>query len=147
VDQVEVVEGEGGPSRVERSARGRAAVSVPLWDGDRTDASLVVTTPAADAHEESLVAFLEGVADQLSLAFRNADSLAAERAQSRRLEAVSAVGRRLASSLDRWAILRALREELAQRIDFDIFIVATVGQGDSGPVAEAFAYDSGGEQW
>ncbi|HEX6487988.1 MAG TPA: ATP-binding protein [Candidatus Dormibacteraeota bacterium] len=147
VDSVEIVEGGGGSARIERRETGEATVKVPLWEGDRSSSSMVVRTRAADVHEESLVEFLEGVADQLSLALRSAESHAAEQAQRRRLEVVSAVGRRLAASLDRWAIMRTLREELAERIGFDIFIVATVRQGDSGPVAEGFAYDSGGEQW
>ncbi len=146
VESVEVVEGAAGPARIDRS-EGGATVRLPLWEGDRTESCLVVRTPEADANDETLLAFLQGVADQLALALRNAESRAAEREQRRRLEVVSAVGRRLASSLDRWAIMRTLREELAQRVEFDIFIVATVRQADSGPVAEGFAYDSGGEQW
>jgi len=146
VDSVEVEEGVGGPARIDRSEAG-ATVRLPLWEGDATETCLVVRTPVPDANDETLLAFLQGVADQLALALRNADSRAAEREQKRRLEVVNAVGRRLASSLDRWAIMRTLREELAQRLEFDIFIVATVRPADNGPVAEGFAYDSGGEQW
>lgn len=146
VDSVEVVEGAAGPARIDRSEAG-ATVRVPLWEGDRTESYLLVRTPEPDANDDTLLAFLQGVADQLALALRNADARAAEREQRRRLEVVNAVGRRLAASLDRWAIMRTLREELAQRLEFDIFIVATVRQADNGPVAEGFAYDSGGEQW
>jgi signal transduction histidine kinase len=144
VDSVEVVEGSG-PARIERTAHG-ATAWLPLREGGR-EAGLVVRTPEPDAHDDTLLAFLQGVADQLALALRNAESRAAEREQRRRVEVVSAVGRRLASSLDRWAIMRTLREELALQLEFDIFIVATVRRADSGPVAEGFAYDSGGEQW
>lgn len=146
VDSVEVVEGPEGAPRFERGKAG-AAAWIPIHEGIGRSSWLVVKTPTLDVHEETLLAFFDGVADQLALALRNAESHAAERAQSRRLEVVGAVGRRLAASLDRWDIMRTLREELAQRLPFDIFIVATVRDGGSGPVAEGFAYDSGGEQW
>jgi PAS domain S-box-containing protein len=59
---------------------------------------------------------------------------------------VNAVGRRLASSLDRWSITRALREELAHHLEFDIFSLATVKETPSGIVAEGHVYDSGQEK-
>ena len=124
-----------------------ATVHVPVRDGAAVKAALVVRLATSDPHEESFLQFLEGVADQVALALRNAESNAAELAHRRRLEVVSAAGRRLASTLDRWSIMRTLREELQERVKFDIFIVATVRETTEGPVAEGFAYDSGGEQW
>ena len=132
--------------RIERSETS-ATVYVPVRDESEVKAALALRVTALDPHEESLVEFLEGVADQVALALRNAEARAAELAHRRRLEVVSAAGRRLASTLDRWSIMRTLREELAGRLQFDIFIVATVRDTDTGPVAEGFAYDSGGEQW
>src|SRR5260370_6160822 len=66
--------------------------------------------------------------------------------QRRRLEVVSSIGRRLASSLDKWSIMRTLREELAAFLNFDGFILATITQSDEGPVAEGYQYVGGVEE-
>lgn len=146
VDSVTLEDGPEGPPRIERADEA-ATAWIPIHESVGHSSWLAVQTPNLDVHEETLLSFFEAVADQLALALRNADSNAAETAHRRRLEVVSGVGRRLAASLDRWAIMRTLREELAERLNFDIFIVASVREGDNGPVAEGFAYDSGGEQW
>src|SRR5207302_2394009 len=99
-----------------------------------------------DAYEQSTITFLQQVGDQVSLALRNAWSYQAVEAQRRRLEVVNAVGRQLASSLDRWSITRAVREELARHLEFDIFSLATIKETPSGPVAEGYVYDSGEEK-
>src|SRR5207248_882066 len=63
-----------------------------------------------------------------------------------RLEAVNAIGRRLAASLDRWSIMRTLREELGAFLNFDGFILATISQTPEGPVAEGYQYVAGVEE-
>ena len=88
-------------------------------------------------------AFLEQVADEVSLALRNAWSYAALEAQRRRLEVANVVGRKLASSRDRWSIVRTLREELSRHLEFDLFSLATVEHGSQGPTALAHVYASG----
>jgi len=88
-----------------------------------------------DAYEQSTVTFLEQIADEVALALRNAWSYAAIEAQRRRLEVVNAVGRRLASSLDRWSIMRTLTDELPRHPEFERFTLATVSEGPGGPVA------------
>src|SRR5262249_31927414 len=55
------------------------------------------------------------------------------------------VGGRLASSLDRWAILHTLREELARHLRFDVFTLADVAETVDGPVARGYVWDSGEE--
>ena len=59
---------------------------------------------------------------------------------------VNSIGRRLASSLDRWSIMRTLREELAAFLSFDGFILATITQTAEGPVAEGYQYVGGVEE-
>ena len=86
------------------------------------------------------------VASSLSLALRNARSYEAIEDQRRRLEVVNAVGRRLASSLDRWSIMRTLREELGGFLNFDGFILAAITQTGEGPVAEGYQYVGGVEE-
>ena len=127
-------------------AEHRSSVWVPLLEGGRVRAVLSTHCRQADVYEQSTLTFLQQVADQVALALRNAWSYSAIEAQSRRLEVVNVVGRRLASSLDRWAIVRTLREELARHLEFDLFSVATVTETPEGPVAEAYVYDSGEEQ-
>ena len=124
----------------------RSAVWVPVLEGGQVRGVLSTQCRQAEAYEQSTLTFLQQVADQVALALRNAWSYSAIEAQSRRLEVVNVVGRRLASSLDRWAIVRTLREELAKHLDFEVFCVATVTETPEGPVAEAYVYDSGEEQ-
>jgi K+-sensing histidine kinase KdpD len=121
-------------------------VGVPVVEGDRVRAVLSVHTRLPEAYEQSTLAFLQQVGDQVSLALRNAWSYQAVEAQRHRLEVVNAAGRRLASSLDRWSITRALHEELARHLEFDIFSLATIKQTPGGPVAEGYIYDSGEEK-
>ena len=98
------------------------------------------------AYEDSTAAFLELVSDEVTLALRNAHSYEAIEDQRRRLEVVNAVGRRLAQSLDRWSIMRTLREELAANLKFDGFILATITDGPEGPIAEGYQYVAGLEE-
>jgi len=91
-------------------------------------------------------AFLELVCDEVALALRNARSYEAIEDQRRRLEVVNSVGRRLASSLDRWSIMRTLREELSVNLTFDGFILAAITQTAEGPVAEGYQYVGGVEE-
>ncbi len=135
----------GGPARVGRG-RDRSAIWVPVREGGDVVAALSVMARDPGAYEMSTVSFLEQVADQVAIALRNAANYAAVEDQRRRLEVVNAVGRHLASSLDRWSIMRILREELARHLKFDIFIMATIREGSEGAVAEGYAYDSGEEQ-
>jgi PAS domain S-box-containing protein len=140
-----------GRSHLRGSSNGTAHIHesgawVPIIEGDRVRGALSIHSKQVDAYEQSTLTFLEQVADEVALAVRNAWSYAAIEAQRRRLEVVNAVGRRLASSLDRWSIMRTLREELSRHLDFDLFALATVSETDSGPVAEGYVYDSGVEQ-
>src|SRR6202051_222960 len=98
------------------------------------------------AYESSTAAFLELVADEVTLALRNARSYEAIEDQRRQLEVVNSIGRRLASSLDRWSIMRTLREELNAFLDFDGFILATITQSSEGPIAEGYQYVAGVEE-
>ena len=123
-----------------------SSASVPIKEGGRVRGVLSIFAEEAATYENSTVVFLEQVADEVSLAVRNAWSYAAIEAQRRRLEVVNAVGRRLASSLDRWSIMRTLREELARHLDFDGFILATIRETKDGPIAEGYNYASGLEQ-
>jgi GAF domain-containing protein len=125
---------------------GESAVWIPLVEGDRVRAALSVQSQLPNAYEQSTVNFLEQVGDQVSLALRNAWSYEAVEAQRRRLEVVNAVGRRLASSLDRWSITRTLCDELSQHLEFDIFSLASIQETPAGPVAEGYIYDSGEER-
>jgi PAS domain S-box-containing protein len=130
----------------DRSLEHQSAVWVPIKEGGQVRGSLSIRAQPPEAYEESTVTFLEQVADEVALAVRNAWSYAAIEAQRRRLEVVNAVGRRLASSLDRWSIMRTLREELSRHLEFDQFALVAVREGGDGPIAEGYLYDSGVEQ-
>jgi PAS domain S-box-containing protein len=119
---------------------------VPLKEGGNARGALAIKTSRPYAYEDSTAAFLELVSDEVSLALRNARSYEAIEDQRRRLEVVNAVGRRLASSLDRWSIMRTLREELANNLKFDGFILATITEGPDGPIAEGYQYVAGMEE-
>jgi signal transduction histidine kinase len=139
----------GRPILAQEGARGsgsRAGVWLPLGRGAVVEAVLAVHSGHPEAYEESTLTFLTQVADQVSLALHNAWSYAAVEDQRRRLEVVEAVGRRLASTLDRWSIMRAVREELGRHLEFDLFSLAIVEQTERGPVAEGYVDDSGEEQ-
>lgn len=124
----------------------RSAICVPINEGDHLIGTLSVLSTRSEAYEQSTLGFLEQVADQVALALRNAWSYAKVEAQRRRLEVLNAVGRRLATSLDSWSIMRALREELSRHLAFDIFSLATITDTAGGPVLEGYVYDSGHEQ-
>jgi PAS domain S-box-containing protein len=136
---------EGGASG-RASGDYQAAIWLPLGRVGSAEAVMAVKSRQAEAYEESTITFLTQVADQVSLALHNAWSYAALEAQRRRLEVVEAVGRRLASALDRWSIMRTLREELARHLEFDVFSLAIIEETDEGPVAEGYVNDSGEEQ-
>jgi PAS domain S-box-containing protein len=139
---------DSGHSLLEEPARGgrySSAARVPILEQGTVRGVLSIESAEAGVYEESTIAFLEQVADEVSLALRNAWSYAALEAQRRRLEVVNAVGRSLASSLDRWSIVRTLRQELSRHLEFDIFSIATVEEGPDGSTAEAYVYDSGEE--
>jgi two-component system phosphate regulon sensor histidine kinase PhoR len=119
---------------------------VPIKEGGTVRGALGITCARAYAYEASTAAFLEPVADEVTLALRNARSYEAIEDQKRRLEVVNSIGRRLASSLDRWSIMRTLREELAAFLSFDGFILATITQTEDGPVAEGYQYVGGVEE-
>ncbi|MBJ7610727.1 MAG: GAF domain-containing protein [Candidatus Dormibacteraeota bacterium] len=123
-----------------------AGVWLPLGRGSSVEAVLAVRSHQPEAYEESTITFLTQVADQVSLALHNAWSYAALDSQRRRLEVVEAVGRRLASALDRWSIMRTLRAELARHLEFDVFSLAIIEETDGGLVAEGHVNDSGEEQ-
>src|SRR5260370_352953 len=89
---------------------------------------------------------MELVGDEVTRALRNAGSYEASEGQRRRLEVVNSSGRRLASSLDRWSIMRPLREELSSFLDFDGFMRATIAQSKGGPIASGYQYVSGVEE-
>jgi two-component system, OmpR family, phosphate regulon sensor histidine kinase PhoR len=119
---------------------------VPLKEGGAGRGALALKCSRPYSYEDSTAAFLELVSDEVTLALRNARSYEAIEDQRRRLEIVSAIGRRLASSLDRWSIMRTLREELATFLNFDGFILATITQAADGPVAEGYQYVGGVEE-
>jgi two-component system phosphate regulon sensor histidine kinase PhoR len=119
---------------------------VPIKESGTVRGALGITCDRPYAYETSTAAFLELVSDEVTLALRNARSYEAIEDQRRRLEVVNAIGRRLASSLDRWAIMRTLREELSHFLDFDGFILATITESADGPVAEGYQYVSGVEE-
>jgi len=123
----------------------RSGAWVPVREGGATRAVLSIHSRDAEAYEDSTVIFLAQVADEVALALRNAHSYSALEAQRRRLEVVNAVGRRLASSLDRWSIMRTLREELSRHLKFEIFGLATIHQGDEGPMADGYSWIDGNE--
>src|SRR5438094_10276005 len=110
---------------------------VPLKEGGRARGALGIRCSRPYAYEDSTAFFLELVCDEVALALRNARSYEAIEDQRRRLEVVNSIGRRLASSLDRWSIMRTLREELSANLSFDGFILATITETPDGPLAEA----------
>ena len=119
---------------------------VPINEADVARGALGIRCSRPYAYEDSTAAFLELVADEVTLALRNARSYEAIEDQRRKLEVVNSIGRRLASSLDRWSIMRTLREELAAFLNFDGFILATITQTPDGPVAEGYQYVAGVEE-
>jgi two-component system phosphate regulon sensor histidine kinase PhoR len=119
---------------------------VPIKEGSEVTGALGILCARPYAYETSTAAFIELVSDEVMLALRNARSYEAIEGQRRRLEVVNAIGRRLASSLDRWSIMRTLREELANFLDFDGFILANITQSPDGPVAEGYQYVAGVEE-
>ncbi len=123
-----------------------SALWVPIKEGGSLRGALGIKTKRSYAYEASTAAFLELVADEVTLALRNARSYEAIEGQRRRLEVVNSIGRRLASSLDRWSIMRTLREELSSFLDFDGFILATITQSKDGPIAAGYQYVSGVEE-
>jgi len=119
---------------------------VPLKEGGSARGALGIKCSRPYAYEDSTAAFLELVSDEVTLALRNARSYEAIEDQRRRLEIVNSIGRRLASSLDRWSIMRTLREELSANLSFDGFILATITQTAEGPQAEGYQYVAGVEE-
>jgi len=119
---------------------------VPIKEGGVARGALGIRCSRPYAYEDSTAAFLELVSDEVTLALRNARSYEAIEDQRRRLEVVNSIGRRLASSLDRWSIMRTLREELATFLNFDGFILATITQTPDGPIAEGYQYVAGVEE-
>ncbi|HYR49805.1 MAG TPA: ATP-binding protein [Candidatus Eisenbacteria bacterium] len=119
---------------------------VPIKEAGVARGALGIRCARPYAYEDSTAAFLELVSDEVTLALRNARSYEAIEGQRRRLEVVNSIGRRLASSLDRWSIMRTLREELAIFLNFDGFILATITQTPDGPVAEGYQYVAGVEE-
>ena len=119
---------------------------VPLKEGGAARGALGIRCVRPYSYEDSTAAFLALVSDEVTLALRNARSYEAIEDQRRRLEVVNSIGRRLASSLDKWSIMRTLREELAAFLNFDGFILATITQSDEGPVAEGYQYVGGVEE-
>lgn len=119
---------------------------VPIKEGGVVRGALGIRCARPFSYEDSTAAFLELVSDEATLALRNARSYEALEDQRRRLELVNSIGRRLASSLDKWSIMRTLREELATFLKFDGFILATITQTPDGPVAEGYQYVAGVEE-
>jgi len=133
---------------------------VPVKEGTSVRAALAIRSRRPDAYEQSTLIFLQQVADQVGLALRHAWSYAALESQRkhleltnrmledhrRRLEVVDAVGRRLASCLDRRSIMRTLRRELSRHLDFDLFSLVTVTETPEGPQAGGYVDDSGHEK-
>jgi two-component system phosphate regulon sensor histidine kinase PhoR len=119
---------------------------VPIKEGGVVRGALGIKCARPYVYEASTAAFLELVSDEVTLALRNARSYEAIEDQRRQLEVVNSIGRRLASSLDRWSIMRTLREELAAFLDFDGFILATITQSAEGPMAEGYQYVAGVEE-
>ncbi len=119
---------------------------VPIKEGGAVRGALGIRCSRPFAYEDSTAAFLELVSDEATLALRNARSYEAIENHRRRLEVVNSIGRRLASSLDRWSIMRTLRGELAAFLNFDGFILATITQTPDGPFAEGYQYVAGVEE-
>jgi PAS domain S-box-containing protein len=124
----------------------KSSLWVPLKEGGVARGALGLKCSRPYQYEDSTAAFLELVSDEVTLALRNARSYEAIEDQRRRLEVVNAVGRRLASSLDRWSIMRTLREELSANLTFDGFILATITQSPDGPIAEGYQFVAGVEE-
>jgi PAS domain S-box-containing protein len=124
----------------------QSSLWVTLKEGGAARGALAIKCSRPYQYEDSTAAFLELVSDEVTLALRNARSYEAIEDHRRRLEVVNAVGRRLASSLDRWSIMRTLREELSANLSFDGFILATITQSPDGPVAEGYQYVAGMEE-
>jgi PAS domain S-box-containing protein len=135
-----LLEHDAGPAAAHRSV-----ATVPIVDGGVVRGALSARARPPHAYEQSTLSLLQHVADQVALALRNVWSHDAIEAQRRRLEVVNAVGRRLASTLDPWSIMRSLREELTRQIQFDVFTLATVTETPDGPVAQGYIWDSGEE--
>lgn len=133
----------GGPSSIDEVA---SLARVPIVEGGIVRAALAIQSERPEAYERSTLSFLEQVAGEVVLALRNAWSYAALEAQRRRLEVVNTVGRRLASSLDLWSIVRTLREELARHMQFDSFMLALLDETPEGPILTGYVHDSGEEQ-
>jgi K+-sensing histidine kinase KdpD len=119
---------------------------VPINEGGLVRGAFAIHCARPYAYEESTGVFLEQVSDAVALALRNARSYEAIEAHRRRLEVVNSIGRRLASSLDRWSIVRILREELSDHLDFDGFILATITDSKEGPIAEGYQHVAGIEE-
>jgi PAS domain S-box-containing protein len=136
---------ETGRGQLDQDPASGSAATVPIVEGGAPRGALSMWTRQPGAYEQSTLAFLQQVADQVALALRNAWQYDAIEAQRQRLEVVNAVGRRLASTLDRWSIMRILREELARHLQFDMFTLAAVTETPDGPVAQGYVWDSGAE--
>ncbi|HLQ16093.1 MAG TPA: GAF domain-containing protein [Candidatus Eisenbacteria bacterium] len=119
---------------------------VAIKEGGVVRGALGIKSKRPYLYEDSTASFLELVSDEVTLALRNARSYEAIEDQRRRLEVVNSIGRRLASSLDRWSIMRTLREELASFMSFDGFILATITQTAEGPIASGYQYVAGVEE-
>src|SRR3979411_1267798 len=70
-----------------------SALWVPIKEGGVVRGALGIKTTRSYAYEWSTAAFLELVADEVTLALRNARSYAALEDRRRRLVAVNAIGR------------------------------------------------------
>ena len=119
---------------------------VAIKEGGVVRGALGIKSKRSYLYEESTASFMELVSDEVTLALRNARSYEAIENQRRRLEVVNSIGRRLASSLDRWSIMRTLREELASFLSFDGFILATITQTADGPIASGYQHVAGVEE-
>jgi signal transduction histidine kinase/GAF domain-containing protein len=119
---------------------------VAIKEGGVVRGALGIKSKRSYLYEESTASFMELVSDEVTLALRNARSYEAIENQRRRLEVVNSIGRRLASSLDRWSIMRTLREELATFLSFDGFILATITQTADGPIASGYQHVAGVEE-
>ncbi|MGH7911420.1 MAG: ATP-binding protein [Candidatus Dormibacteraceae bacterium] len=123
---------------------GGSVAYIPILGEKRVDAILVAYNDQSDAYEESTLGFLLQVADHVAPALHNAWSAEVREEQRRRLEAAAAVGQRLTGAVDRHTIVRALRDELAANLSFDIFAVAVIADREGGPVAETYFIEDGG---
>lgn len=119
-------------------AGGRSIAYVPILGEHAVDAVLVAFNDQPDAYEESTLDFLLQVADHVAPALHNAWSFEVREEQRRRLEVMAAVGQRLAGAVDRPTIVRALRDELATHLSFDVFAIALVEERDGMPAAETY---------